>query len=209
MEGVKVQFDLQALPSLRNTYVPVDTAKLELLCASRTWLCMWSNTVYICIRGTTEFSWNPDSSTLEPDRPQLGRTAICIIAQEYSSAVFVSLRCLSHKEKFGACFKNVTISIFFYFFKNYSSLKLRDLKVSCSVMECLTIYAEGLRKTTETFSRDSWSPGQDLNPDPPEHGMPTAVPQFICFIPHHSLSAAGTVMKHESERTWKQAFVAY
>lgn len=40
MEGVKVQFDLQALPSLRNTYVPVDTAKLELLCASRTWLCM-------------------------------------------------------------------------------------------------------------------------------------------------------------------------
>jgi hypothetical protein len=35
--------------------------------------------------------WNLDSSTLESDRSQHDRTAVCVIVQLYSSATFVSL----------------------------------------------------------------------------------------------------------------------
>jgi hypothetical protein len=31
------------------------------------------------------------------------------------------------------------------------------------------IHLEGLRKTTKNLSQDSWSPGQELNPGPPEY----------------------------------------
>jgi hypothetical protein len=39
-------------------------------------------------------------SVLESDRPQHDCPAASVIAQHYSSATFVSLRCLYHKEKF-------------------------------------------------------------------------------------------------------------
>jgi len=60
-----------------------------------------------------ESSLNPNPTTLAPDRPQNDRPAACVIAQQYSSAKFVSLRLHSHMEKFGARFKNVTDFIFF------------------------------------------------------------------------------------------------
>jgi hypothetical protein len=44
--------------------------------------------------------------TLKPDLPQHDRTAICVIAQQYSSATFIPLRFHFHKESFGA-FKNI------------------------------------------------------------------------------------------------------
>ena len=56
---------------------------------------------------------NPNYNTLEPDRPQHGHTAVYVIVQQYSSVNFVSLRFHSRKEKFGASFKNVIISILF------------------------------------------------------------------------------------------------
>jgi hypothetical protein len=31
------------------------------------------------------------------------------------------------------------------------------------------IHLKGLRKTTKNLNQDSWSPGQDLNPRPPEY----------------------------------------
>jgi Na+(H+)/acetate symporter ActP len=43
--------------------------------------------------------------------------SVCVIAQQYTSATFISLRFHSRKVKFGARFKNITISNF-YFFKN-------------------------------------------------------------------------------------------
>jgi hypothetical protein len=46
----------------------------------------------------------PNSSTLEPDRPQYDRTAACVIAQQYSSVTSLSLRFHHRKEKFGALF---------------------------------------------------------------------------------------------------------
>jgi hypothetical protein len=62
---------------------------------------------------------------MERHRPQHGRPAACVPAQQYSSANFVTLRFHTRKEIFGASLKNITISIFFYFFQKYLSLKLR------------------------------------------------------------------------------------
>jgi hypothetical protein len=39
---------------------------------------------------------------VEPDRPQSNQPATYVIAQEYSSAISVSLRFHSNKEKYGA-----------------------------------------------------------------------------------------------------------
>jgi len=47
------------------------------------------------------------------------------------------------------------------------------------------IRLEGLRKTTATLSQDSWFPGPDLNPGPPEYeaGVLTTRPQlFVSLI---------------------------
>jgi hypothetical protein len=46
-----------------------------------------------------------------PDRPQHARPDACIIAQQYSSAIFISMRFHSRKEKFDARLKNFIISI--------------------------------------------------------------------------------------------------
>ena len=61
---------------------------------------MWS-TIYVCTRKS---SWNPDSNTLEPEWLQHDRPATRVIAQQYSSATFVSLRFPSHKVQFGTHF---------------------------------------------------------------------------------------------------------
>jgi len=49
---------------------------------------IWSS-IYVY---TKESSWNPNSKTLDPDRPQYNRPASSVIAQQYSIASFVSLR---------------------------------------------------------------------------------------------------------------------
>jgi hypothetical protein len=45
--------------------------------------------VYMYTKGS---SWNPNTHTLEPDRPQHDRTVTCDLALQYSSATFASLR---------------------------------------------------------------------------------------------------------------------
>jgi hypothetical protein len=52
---------------------------------------------------------------LEPDRSQHNRPAACVIAQQYSSTNFVSLRFLSRKEKMGPLFKIIIIVILVIF----------------------------------------------------------------------------------------------
>jgi hypothetical protein len=54
-------------------------------------------------------SWNPNSSTPEPDR----RPAALLIAQQYSSTNFVPLRFHFRKNKFGADSKNIILIYFF------------------------------------------------------------------------------------------------
>jgi len=51
---------------------------------------------------TRQSSLNPNPSTLEPDRPQLDRPAACVIAQQYSSTAFFSLRFNSRNERLAA-----------------------------------------------------------------------------------------------------------
>ena len=72
-------------------------------------------------------SWNPKSNTLQHKRPLNEHLSICVIAQQYSSAICISLRFHSHNGKFCACFKNFIA--LFYFLKNYVCLKLRNLKL--------------------------------------------------------------------------------
>jgi hypothetical protein len=54
-------------------------------------------------------SLNPNSTTLEPDRTQPDRPAICVIAQQHSNATFVVLRFHSRKERFVVALENVGI----------------------------------------------------------------------------------------------------
>jgi hypothetical protein len=62
---------------------------------------------------------------MEPDRQQLDRHAGCVIAQQYSSAAFVSFRFHCRKEKFGAFQKYR----FLFIFTNFLSLKPRNEKL--------------------------------------------------------------------------------
>jgi len=54
---------------------------------------------------------------MAPDWPQLVRPTTSVIAQQYSSTTFVSLHFHSRQEKFGTLFKDVILSICFYFLK--------------------------------------------------------------------------------------------
>jgi len=54
---------------------------------SQVWFFASLNWVY-----TMESCWNPNSKTRETDRPQHYRPTVCVIAKQYSSATFVSLR---------------------------------------------------------------------------------------------------------------------
>jgi hypothetical protein len=49
---------------------------------------------------------------MEPGRPQHTHPAACVIAQQYSSATFVSLRFHSDKEKCSGPFKYVNVAVF-------------------------------------------------------------------------------------------------
>jgi hypothetical protein len=65
-------------------------------------------------------------NTLDFDRSQDDRPAACVIAQQYSSVTFFSLRIHSHNENFGV-FKS------FYFTFDIHLLKLRKLTLRKSV----------------------------------------------------------------------------
>ena len=76
-----------------------------------------------------EPSRNPNSSTLELDRPQHDRSSTCVIAQQYSSITFVFLRFHSLKEDLCARY----FSICFSPFQNCVRFKYGNLKLSKSV----------------------------------------------------------------------------
>ena len=70
---------------------------------------------YICTSKGIQFKYK----SLDTDRPQHDRPVACVIAQQYSSAMRVSLRFHCRKEKSGAHFQIVTIpSLFFFKFSN-------------------------------------------------------------------------------------------
>jgi len=81
-----------------------------------------------------ESNRDPNSNTLEPDRPQHGWSAAFVIAQQYSFANFVSLCFHSGKKKCTARLKNVII-----IFLNCISLKLLNFKLLKSGSVCICI----------------------------------------------------------------------
>jgi hypothetical protein len=89
---------------------------------------------YMCMCICKGVSQNPNSNTAELDWPQHDHPALNVIAQQYSSATFVSLRFHSRKTKFGALFKNMFFSIFNCL--NYVSLKMHDVKLRKSGSFC-------------------------------------------------------------------------
>jgi hypothetical protein len=60
---------------------------------------------------TKQTVWNPNSNTLEHERPQHDLPAAYAIAQQYSSSIFVLLPFHCRKEKIRCVFKNAIISI--------------------------------------------------------------------------------------------------
>ena len=77
---------------------------------------------------TKESNWKPGSNTVEPDRQQHDRLAAGVIAQQYSSAAFVSLRIHSRKDRLGWPSQNKVLSpppplFFFSLLYNFMSLK--------------------------------------------------------------------------------------
>ena len=66
---------------------------------------MWSNIyiyIYIHTQGSPVEIMTPN--TLESDGVKLDRPAACVIAQQYSSAMYVRIRFHSNKQKLGARF---------------------------------------------------------------------------------------------------------
>jgi len=86
---------------------------------------MWTD-VYVYKMGT---NWNPYPNTAETGRPHYDRPTACVIAQQYSSATFVSLRFQYRKEKIRALFKNI-FSVF-YFIKNVRMSETAHNEIAC------------------------------------------------------------------------------
>jgi len=84
---------LWTLTDLRSCYVPEGPPKVavQYTCRHLGLYC-----IYVHERQSI---WNPNSSTLEPDRPQHDRLAASVIAQQYSSAIAASLRSHCRNEK--------------------------------------------------------------------------------------------------------------
>jgi len=90
---------------LCRSYILEDLAQVEFYAVKTEYSHMWS-AVYLSV-WTRESTWNPNSNTLEPGGPQH------VIAHQ-CSATSVSLHFHSRKQTFGASFKNVIISNFYY-----------------------------------------------------------------------------------------------
>jgi hypothetical protein len=58
------------------------------------------------------------------------------------------------------------------------------------------ICLEGVKKTTENLSQDSWSPGQDMNPGPPAYEKEVITTQPQCLVLNLSNSQLNYTGRH-------------
>ena len=108
-----VKFSKTDTPKLRSYCFPEDPAAVQ-FCGSRNWVHMWSTAVNSYTWGS---SWNQNSNTLEPKRPQHDGPIAYVIAQQYSSATFISLYFYSNNKNFGTSSKNCIYFCLFHFLK--------------------------------------------------------------------------------------------
>jgi len=101
---------------IKSTDVPRLTQQSRSISPAQVEFCANLNRVHIrspiYVRLYNESSSNLNSSTMETVRPQRDYPAVCVVAQQYSSATLLSLHYHYRKEKFGAILKTATISIF-------------------------------------------------------------------------------------------------
>ena len=76
----------QTFPNWHGCRTPEDWPQ-DKFCTSWNWVYIWSAVLNVY---TVEFSWNPNSKTLEPDQPKHDHPTTCVITQHYS-AIFVLL----------------------------------------------------------------------------------------------------------------------
>ena len=81
---------------------------------------------------TMESCWNLNSKTREPDWLQHDRTTVCVIANQYSSATFVSLRFHFRWGRIRHAFQKRYQFVSLNFFRNFVTLKLRMLGRGCT-----------------------------------------------------------------------------
>jgi hypothetical protein len=100
-------FHVPTFPDLRNSYLPKIRRHLYLSTHMVNYTCTY----------TSEYTLKPKSVTLEPDRPQHDRPDNCVIAQQYSSSIFFSLRFHSSKGK--QMLARDSKMFYFHFFLNF------------------------------------------------------------------------------------------
>ena len=87
----------------------------------------------LCIMYTRESSWNSDFNTVETDRPQHDRSAVSVIAQQYSSATFVSWHLHYSKEKNRCALQKKKVTILILFCTNSVRQKLHNFQLRQTV----------------------------------------------------------------------------
>ena len=90
---------------------------------------------------TKKSDWNPNSNTLEPDQPRHDRSAAHVIAQQCSSANFVSLRFLFARITTARLSKVLLSQSRLFYFSKIACMKLRQ---SVSVCTCVCVGADNM-----------------------------------------------------------------
>ena len=90
---------------------------------------------------TKKSDWNPNSNTLEPDRPRHDRSAAHVIAQQCSSANFVSLRFLFARITTARLSKVLLSQSRLFYFSKIACMKLLQ---SVSVCTCVCVGADNM-----------------------------------------------------------------
>ena len=113
------------------------------------WLINWSEETY----DLKESSWNSDTSTLKPNRPQHDRPVPCAIAQQYSSTISVTPRFnLRIPREKSACLSKVLLLQGADFVFNFVTLTLRNLQLRNSASD--SIYSQLLKALITKTSFD-------------------------------------------------------
>ena len=85
--------------------------------------------------------WNSKCNTMRPDRQQHDLPVACVIAHQYSSATFVSLRLDPHRKRNAAFLKKCYCFNLFFTFQNSGNLQWNKPYLELSwVEECLYLW---------------------------------------------------------------------
>jgi hypothetical protein len=120
-----VQLYLYMQSNYTCSAIPVYAVQVHMF----SYTCIRSPSTHVQLHLYMQSIWNPNSNTLEPDRPQYDGPAVCVIAQQYFSTTFVSL-CFHIRRKILGLFSKMYL-VKFFILKNCLRLKLRKSESVC------------------------------------------------------------------------------